>query len=389
MNRPTVSVFNHKDEKDVKGELTLPRVFETSLRQDIVQFVHDNLSRNSRQAHGIDPRAGMKHSAKSWGTGRAVARIPRISGSGTHRSGQGAYGNMCRKGRMAFPLQKWRRWHRRVNLKQRRQALASAIAATGITSLVLARGHRVMRVPELPLVLDDDVSKIAKTREALTVLRRFGVGEDLERVLKSRKIKTGKSKVRGSRYTQRRGPLFVVTDECKSLIKALRNLPGVDTVNINRLNIRLLAPGGQMGRFCIYTESAMRELANQFGSLNGGAKARKGFVLRREFLKNPDISSIINSDEIQSVLRDKKCVRAMHPRLKRNPLKNKALMDKLNPFAAQLRTRRQKKIQKNKTQAKQHKAQAQSMLKTMEQRLADEQARNYDEYTTNVELTKI
>lgn len=46
----------------------------------------------------------MKHSAESWGTGRAVARIPRISGSGTHRSGQGAFGNMCRKGRMAFPL---------------------------------------------------------------------------------------------------------------------------------------------------------------------------------------------------------------------------------------------------------------------------------------------
>jgi len=29
----------------------------------------------------------MKHSAESWGTGRAVARIPRVGGSGTHRSG--------------------------------------------------------------------------------------------------------------------------------------------------------------------------------------------------------------------------------------------------------------------------------------------------------------
>jgi len=31
--------------------------------------------------------AGKKHSAESWGTGRAVARIPRVGGSGTHRSG--------------------------------------------------------------------------------------------------------------------------------------------------------------------------------------------------------------------------------------------------------------------------------------------------------------
>jgi len=29
----------------------------------------------------------MGHSAESWGTGRAVARIPRVSGSGTSRAG--------------------------------------------------------------------------------------------------------------------------------------------------------------------------------------------------------------------------------------------------------------------------------------------------------------
>lgn len=44
---------------------------------------------------------------------------------------------------MSHPLKTWRRWHRRVNLKQRRHAVESALAATGITSLVFARGHRV------------------------------------------------------------------------------------------------------------------------------------------------------------------------------------------------------------------------------------------------------
>ena len=37
---------------------------------------------------------GHQTSAESWGTGRAVARIPRVRGGGTHRSGQGAFGNV-------------------------------------------------------------------------------------------------------------------------------------------------------------------------------------------------------------------------------------------------------------------------------------------------------
>ena len=115
-------------------------MFQAPIRLDIVQFVHSNLAKNTRQAHGVNPQAGMKHSAESWGTGRAVARIPRVSGSGTSRAGQGAFGNMCRKGRMFAPLKTWRRWHRKVNLRQKRHAVASALAASALVPLVLARG---------------------------------------------------------------------------------------------------------------------------------------------------------------------------------------------------------------------------------------------------------
>lgn len=87
MPRPTVSVYNPKDTSQITKEIGLPKVFSTPLRQDIVTFVHNSLAKNTRQAHGVDHRAGLKHSALSWGTGRAVARIPRIKGSGTHRSG--------------------------------------------------------------------------------------------------------------------------------------------------------------------------------------------------------------------------------------------------------------------------------------------------------------
>ena len=83
---------------------------------------------------------GHQTSAESWGTGRAVARIPRVRGGGTHRSGQAAYGNMCRGGRMFAPTKTWRRWHRKINVNQKRYALCSAIAASGIPSLVMSKG---------------------------------------------------------------------------------------------------------------------------------------------------------------------------------------------------------------------------------------------------------
>lgn len=136
MRRITVSVYDHNDEKHTLKEIKLPNVFACPLRQDIVQHVHDNLAKNSRQPHGVDRDAGMRHSAESWGTGRAVARIPRVSGSGSGRNGQAAFGNMVRKGRMAFPVVTHRRWHRKINLRMRRHALASAIAATAVLPLI-------------------------------------------------------------------------------------------------------------------------------------------------------------------------------------------------------------------------------------------------------------
>lgn len=114
------------------------------------------MSKNKRQAHGVAANAGYQTSAESWGTGRAVARIPRVSGGGTHRAGQGAFGNQCRGGGMFNPLATWRRWHRKVNVTQKRHALASAVAATAIPPLVLARGHRINDVPELPLVVSSE-----------------------------------------------------------------------------------------------------------------------------------------------------------------------------------------------------------------------------------------
>lgn len=125
--------------------------------------------------------AGHQHSAESWGTGRAVARIPRVSGGGTSRSGQGAFGNMCRKGRMFAPTKVWRKWNRRVNVNQRRFATVSAVAASALPALVEARGHRISNLPQVPLVIDNGIEKIKTTKAALALLKAVGAEADIEK----------------------------------------------------------------------------------------------------------------------------------------------------------------------------------------------------------------
>ena len=74
---------------------------------------------------------------------------------------------------MFAPTKTWRKWNIKVNHNEKRYATASAIAASAVTSLVLARGHRVEQVKELPLVVADEFESVTKTKEAVAVLSRF------------------------------------------------------------------------------------------------------------------------------------------------------------------------------------------------------------------------
>jgi large subunit ribosomal protein L4e len=275
----------------------------------------------------------MDYNAESWGTGRAVARIPRVGGSGTHRSGQGAFGNMCRGGRMFNPNPVWRRWHRKVNIVQRRHAVASALAASAVPALVLARGHRINSIPEIPLVVDR-LNK-QKTRDLLSILTRLGVGDEIERSKSSRQIRTGQGKTRNRRYVIRRGPLVVYDSDSQVVVQGVRNIPGVDVCHVDRLNLLQLAPGGHLGRFIIWTQKAFERLNDLFGGLEQPSQLKKGYLIERPLLNNANLARIINSDEIQAVVRPKRRNTVLHDRRKRNPLKNRALMSRLNPFDAE------------------------------------------------------
>ncbi len=197
---------------------------------------------------------------------------------------------------------------------ERRYAVASALAASAVPALVMARGHRIDAVPELPLVVEDGAQNLTKTAKAVELLKRLGCQADIDRAKASRNLRRGKGKMRNRRYVTRKGPL-VVYSESMGIDKAFRNLPGVDVQCVERLNLlqvslhawllhrlhslpagrgtglpvpcyttcviarlaagarlsRLccpvqLAPGGHLGRFIVWTKSAFERLNEIFGA---------------------------------------------------------------------------------------------------------------------------
>jgi len=330
-SRPTVTIIG-ADGKATGATEVLPKVFSAPIRPDIVKHVHTGMAKNKRQPYSVSEKAGHQTSAESWGTGRAVARIPRVSGGGTHRAGQAAFGNMCRSGRMFAPTKIWRKWHVKINQGQKRFATASALAASAVAPLLMARGHQVATVPEVPLVVDSaSFEGVAKTSSALGLLKAVGAGADVEKVKASKKLRAGKGKMRGRRHRQRRGPLVVYSTEVdgKDLVKGFRNLPGVETCPVDCLNLLQLAPGGHLGRFVIWTSAAIKQLDAVYD-------AKSGFALPNNVVAQADLTRLINSSEIQSVLNAPKgLARTRRGNVqKKNPLRNKQIMLRQNPYAA-------------------------------------------------------
>jgi len=332
--RPLVTVYSEKNEA-TQSQLRLPAVYRAPIRPDVVSFIHDMVRKNKRQAYAVSVEAGHQTSAESWGTGRAVARIPRVRGGGTHRSGQGAFGNMCRGGRMFAPTKVYRRWHRKVNVAQKRYAICSAIAASGVPSLVMARGHVIDQIPEVPFVVSDKIEELKKTKDAVEFLRRTHVWADIEKVYNSKRYRAGKGKTRNRRYKKKLGPVIVYNQD-NGIVRAFRNIPGVDFMHVERLNLLKLAPGGHLGRLVIWTESAFAKLDSIYGTWSKKSALKADWTLPKAKMTNADFSRLIRSEEIVKAVRQVKKVKKT-ARLHRNPLIKPALKAKLNPYSVVLK----------------------------------------------------
>merc|ERR1711920_234617 len=178
--------------------------------------------------------------------------------------------------------------------------------------------------------MGDGLESETRTRPTFKILEKLGLKEELKKVADSKRVRAGKGKARNRKYKKRLGPL-VIYNEDNGIVRAARNIPGVETACVTRLNILKLAPGGNFGRLILWTEGAFKKLHDIYGTLKSGAPLKKGYTLPRAQMENADIARIINSTEVQSVLRPKLEAPKKFPK-KRNALKNKDVMKQLNPY---------------------------------------------------------
>lgn len=260
-----VPLYNLKGEK--QGEVELPSAFQAPILPGLIKKAYLLQATHVLQPKGVDPLAGRRTSAESRGTGLGIARIARVKGSGYTRAGQAAGRASVVKGPQAHPPKPEKRIRKRLNEKERRLALASALAASARAELVKARGHRLPEARSVPLVLMDEFEELGKASDVIRVLRALGLDEELGRCREGRKRRSGTAARRGRVHYEPRGPL-IVTKGDGTIARAVRNVPGLEHVPARKLSLLALAPGGRPGRLLIFTRSALEALP---ASLNGRA----------------------------------------------------------------------------------------------------------------------
>ncbi len=254
---PKVPVYDL--EGNIVEEVQLPRVFGLPVRKDLIRRAFHSEFTARLQPKGRDPMAGKRTSARSFGVGLGIARVPRIPGTGRAAFIPSAVG-----GRLAFPPTPMKKLHEEINRKEKRLATASALAATAIPEMVRARGH-VFEAKAVPVVVVDEVeTRIGSAREARRLLEKLGLWPDIARAQEKTRWRAGKGKRRGRRYVTPKSVLFVLSSHTSPFAKAVENFPGVDVAEPWYVNVLLLAPGGHPGRLMLVTRSALRALGERF-----------------------------------------------------------------------------------------------------------------------------
>ncbi len=241
-------------------EINLPAVFETKIKEHLVLRAFISHQAAKKQPQGRNPLAGNRRIAESLGTGRGMARVPRLKNSTRAAKVPGAVG-----GRRAHPPKPEKVIREKINKKERREAIKSAIAATASKELVTGRGHLLDPKKSLPLVVEDKIQEVKETSEVREIFKKLGLWDDVLRCKKRwRKERAGKGKMRGRRRKHAKGPLIVVNKDLGIKIGA-RCLPGVDVTLAKDLSCEQLAPGGKPGRLTVWSESAINWLKSREG----------------------------------------------------------------------------------------------------------------------------
>jgi len=255
MGKVTAKIFDLQGK--AVGKVKLPSIFMTPLRPDVIKRAVVAIQSHRYQPQGRDPMAGKRTTAESRGVGLGISRVPRLKTGMRAAFGVGIVG-----GHSAHPPRSEKKIRKKIPRKELGLALRSAVAATGAKKIVARRGHLVDDVPDLPLVVVDDIESLEKTKDVESFLLQLGVWADVFRAKESRNVRAGKGKGRGRRYKQAVGPLIVVSQD-KGILKAARNLPGVEVALVDGLNVETLAPGTHPGRLTVWSSSSMERLSEK------------------------------------------------------------------------------------------------------------------------------
>jgi large subunit ribosomal protein L4e len=232
----------------------VPEVFNEAFRPDVIKKAVLAAQANRLQPYGPDRTAGTLTSAHSWGSGRGAAHVPRLT-----NGSRAARVTQAKGGRSAHAPNPNKIYAEKINDKERILAIRSAAAATMNKELVKARGYKYEG--ELPLIVSDEVESLTKTKEVVELLMAIGLEADLERA-QIKRVRGGRGKMRGRQYRKKVGVLVVVGED-KGIVKAARNIAGLDIVTLDGVNAELLAPGTQAGRLTVWSESALKMMEGE------------------------------------------------------------------------------------------------------------------------------
>jgi large subunit ribosomal protein L4e len=193
--------------------------------------------------------------------GRAIARVPRVKGERYPRANLAAFAPGTVKGRLAFPPNSMRTLRKKINKKELRIAMQSALAATCSIYHVNQRGHRIKPDRELPIVVSDNIEQVTQSSQANTFLRSLEVWDDVARA-SEHAHRSSKGRVRSTKNAV--SVLFVIGKR-QGAEKAFRNFPGVKVVDVTSLNVGDLAPGTHPGRLIVWSQSAINSIQSRFG----------------------------------------------------------------------------------------------------------------------------
>ena len=255
-------------EGKAKGESKLPFQFSELYRPDLIRRAALAIMSHGIKAEGVSEDAGKRHSSyfskrrdryrTTYGFGQS--RTPRkvMSSKGSRFVTKGASAPQAVGGRKAHPSKVEKVSYEKINKKEKRKAIRSAISATAMKDIVESRGHKVEDVKYFPIIIEENIESIKKSKDVMELLKKLGLEKELERT-KEKKVRSGKGKIRGRKYKKKTGPLFVVSKKC-DLENAAKNIPGADVCKAKDLNLNVLAPGADAGRLTIWSENSVKLL---------------------------------------------------------------------------------------------------------------------------------